>query len=44
MYVQARLVRELEKSEKAELAKREKEARSQQLLEVITINLKMTYS
>ncbi|XP_028028723.1 bromodomain adjacent to zinc finger domain protein 2B-like isoform X5 [Bombyx mandarina] len=30
---QARLVRELEKSEKAELAKREKEARSQQLLE-----------
>ncbi|XP_049882493.1 bromodomain adjacent to zinc finger domain protein 2B-like isoform X12 [Pectinophora gossypiella] len=30
---QARLVREMERSEKAELAKREKEARSQQLLE-----------
>nr|XP_026483848.1 uncharacterized protein LOC113391920 isoform X12 [Vanessa tameamea] len=30
---QARLVRELERSEKAELVKREKEARSQQLLE-----------
>ncbi|KAG6447302.1 hypothetical protein O3G_MSEX004836 [Manduca sexta] len=30
---QARLVRELEKSEKAEMVKREKEARSQQLLE-----------
>ncbi|XP_021208326.1 uncharacterized protein LOC101745407 isoform X2 [Bombyx mori] len=35
---QARLVRELEKSEKAELAKREKEARSQQLLEHINKN------
>lgn len=31
---QARLVRELERSEKAELVKREKEVRSQQLLEV----------
>ncbi|KAG6447292.1 hypothetical protein O3G_MSEX004836 [Manduca sexta] len=35
---QARLVRELEKSEKAEMVKREKEARSQQLLEHINKN------
>ncbi|XP_072937483.1 uncharacterized protein [Epargyreus clarus] len=35
---QARLVRELERSEKAELVKREKEARSQQLLEHINKN------
>ncbi|XP_050358758.1 uncharacterized protein LOC126779047 isoform X3 [Nymphalis io] len=35
---QARLVRELERSEKAELVKREKEARSQQLLEQINKN------
>ncbi|XP_049882484.1 bromodomain adjacent to zinc finger domain protein 2B-like isoform X4 [Pectinophora gossypiella] len=35
---QARLVREMERSEKAELAKREKEARSQQLLEHINKN------
>ncbi|XP_073964782.1 bromodomain adjacent to zinc finger domain 2B toutatis isoform X3 [Choristoneura fumiferana] len=35
---QARLVRELERTEKAELVKREKEARSQQLLEHINKN------
>ncbi|CAK1548954.1 unnamed protein product [Leptosia nina] len=35
---QARLVRELERSEKAELVKREKEVRSQQLLEHINKN------
>ncbi|XP_059062491.1 bromodomain adjacent to zinc finger domain protein 2B-like [Achroia grisella] len=35
---QARLVRELERTEKAEMAKREKEARSQQLLEHINKN------
>ncbi|XP_045457539.1 bromodomain adjacent to zinc finger domain protein 2B-like [Melitaea cinxia] len=35
---QARLVRELERTEKAELVKREKEARSQQLLEQINKN------
>ncbi|KAL4717900.1 hypothetical protein ACJJTC_005745 [Scirpophaga incertulas] len=35
---QARLVRELERSEKAEMVKREKEARSQQLLEHINKN------
>ncbi|XP_028168023.1 uncharacterized protein LOC114358294 isoform X3 [Ostrinia furnacalis] len=35
---QARLVRELERNEKAEMAKREKEARSQQLLEHINKN------
>lgn len=37
--LKARLVRELERTEKAELAKREKEARSQQLLEVLMSTL-----